>query len=79
MFNQLPAGSQVSLLSKQGIALAQREHKGYVITLYALNNYFVELWKKHDFEIIGTFHKSVNSMAILEPYMDSIDLQNFLK
>lgn len=74
LFNQLPAWSQVDVLNKNGTILAQRQHKDYTITLFHLNNYFVELWQKHGLEIIGTFHESVNPLAILEPYTESIHL-----
>ncbi len=74
LFNQLPAWSQVDVLNKNGTILAQRHHKDYTITLFHLNNYFVELWQKHGLEIIGTFHESVNPLTILEPYTESIHL-----
>lgn len=78
MFNRLPAESQVDVLHQKGTVLAQRHHKSYVITLYSLNNYFVELWTKEGIEIIGSFHRSVSSMAILEPYMDTLNIMDFL-
>jgi hypothetical protein len=74
LFNQLPAWSQINVLNKKGTVVAQRQHKEYTITLYYLNNYFVELWEKQNLEIIGAFHKSVSPLAILEPYTDTIHL-----
>jgi hypothetical protein len=79
MFNRLPAGSQVEVLAKKGTVLAQREHKEWTITLFSLNNYFVELWEKKGLELIGTFHKTVQPLAILEPYMDDIEIQDFFE
>lgn len=78
MFNRLPSGSQVDVLVKKGTVVARRHYKDWTITLYFLNNYFVELWVKQDLEIIGTFHKSVNPLAIMEPYTDIIELPAFL-
>ena len=78
MFNRLPAGSKVEILATKGIILAKRQHLDYCITLFSLNNYFVELWKKEGMEIIGTFHSTVEAMAILEPYLDTLDLGTLL-
>ena len=78
MFNRLPVESQVDVLTKKGTAVAQRQHKQYTITLYSLDNYFVELWEKEGIEIIGTFHKTVNALTILEPYLDQMDTENLL-
>lgn len=78
MFHKLPSWSQVEVLAKNGTVLAQRRHKEWAITLYSLNNYFVELWVKKELEVVGSFHKSANPLAILEPYMDTIDVQDFL-
>jgi len=74
MFNRLPAGSQVAVLGKEGTVVAKRLHKGYNITLYSINNYFVELWRKENFEIIGSFHRSVSPLTILEPYLDVLEV-----
>ena len=76
LFNRLPSWSQVEVLTTKGTVVAHRNHKDWVITLYNLNNFFVELWVKPDLEIIGSFHSSVNAMKILEPYMEDIELQD---
>ncbi len=78
LFHYLPLRNQVELLTRQGTALAQRNHKGWSITLYELNNYFVERWEKSGLEIIGTFKKSASPLSILEPYIDNMEVQSFL-
>jgi hypothetical protein len=77
LFNQLPTWSQVDVLTKKGIKVAHRNHKDWEITLYSLNNFFVELWVKPNLEIIGSFHQTVNPLTIFEPYTESIHLQDF--
>ena len=77
LFNRLPSWSQVEVLTKKGTVMARRNHKEWSITLYSLNNYFVELWVKQDLEIVGSFHNSVNPLEILEPYMKDIQLPDF--
>jgi hypothetical protein len=79
MFEKLPAWSQVAVLAEKGTVLAHRRHKEWAITLYSLNNYFVERWVKQEWDIVGSFHKSASPLAILEPYMETIDLQRFLE
>lgn len=79
IFNRLPTWSQVETLTKEGTALVQRKHHNWEITLYSLHNYFVELWTKDGLEIIGSFYQAANPMAILEPYTDHIEIQNFLE
>ncbi|PSR56762.1 hypothetical protein AHMF7605_26330 [Adhaeribacter arboris] len=78
LFQHLPLSNQVELVTRQGTALAQRNHKGWNITLYELNNYFVERWEKSGLEIMGTFKKSASHLAILEPYIDHLEVQPFL-
>ncbi|KAA5541147.1 hypothetical protein [Adhaeribacter rhizoryzae] len=77
LFNRLPSWSQVEVLTNKGTVVAQRNHKDWHITLYTLNNFFVELWEKPNLEIIGSFHSSVNPMAILEPYTQDIQIEDF--
>lgn len=76
LFNQLPTWSQVEVLTKTGTIVAQRNHNGWTITLYSLDNYFVELWIKQDLEVVGSFHRSADPMEILEPYMQHIRLSD---
>lgn len=78
MFHRLPQGSQADALAQQGTLLAQRNHKGWEITLYSLNNYYVELWAKAGLQIVGSFHKTAQPMEVLEPYLETIDYQRLL-
>ena len=77
MFNRLPTWSQVEVLAKQGTVVAQRHHKNWTITLFSMNEYFVELWANQQLEIIGSFHKTAKSLDILEPYMDYLEVPDF--
>jgi len=74
MFNRLPTWSQVEVLDKQGAVVAQRQHKDWTITLFSLNEYFVELWANQHLEVIGSFHKTVKPLDILEPYIDYLNI-----
>ncbi|WP_439883259.1 hypothetical protein ACSX1A_08805 [Pontibacter sp. MBLB2868] len=78
MFERLPFRSQTESLAKDGIILAQRKYNGWEVTLYTLNGQFVELWTGKDAQVISTFKKSASAVAVLEPYLDEIDVQEFL-
>jgi len=74
MFNRLPTWSQVEVLAKQGTVVAQRQHNDWTITLYVINDYFVERWVKQQLEIVGSFHQSAKPLDILEPYIDYLEV-----
>jgi len=78
LFQGLPAWSQTEVLINKGTIVAQRQHQGWSITLYSLHNFFVERWVKNTIDITGTFHQSANILEILEPYLDNIQIQDFI-
>jgi hypothetical protein len=77
-FERLPLRSQTETLARDGIVLAQRKHNDWVVTLYTLHNVFVERWTGKEAEVISTFKRSANAVAVLEPYIAEIDVQDFL-
>ena len=78
MFERLPFRSQAESLAKDGTVLAQRKYNNWEVTLYSLNGIFVELWAGKEAQVISTFKKSANAVAVLDPYIDDIDVQDFL-
>jgi hypothetical protein len=76
MFNRLPSWSQVEVLTQTGTVVAQRHHNGWAITLYSLNNYFVERWARQELEIVCSFQRAANPLDIMEPYMQDIQWQD---
>ncbi|GAB3204086.1 hypothetical protein ABID22_004016 [Pontibacter aydingkolensis] len=74
MFERLPFRSQEEALAKGGTMLAQRKHNVWTVTLYFLNNSFVELWSGETVQVYSTFKKSANVVDILEPYADEVDV-----
>ncbi|MFD2247798.1 hypothetical protein [Pontibacter ruber] len=78
MFERLPLRSQTDALARDGIILARRRYNNWTVTLYTLNNAFVELWTGKEIEVVSTFKKSANAVAILEPYVADMDVQDFL-
>lgn len=78
LFERLPFRSQAEALAKDGIVLAQRNYNNYTVTLYSLHNNLVELWSGEKAQVITTFKGSANPVAILESYVDKIDIQDFI-
>jgi len=75
MFERLPFRSQAEFLAKDGTILAQRNYNNWTVTLYALHHSFVEVWTGNEVQVISTFKDSANAVAILEPYIDAIDVE----
>ncbi|QNF31531.1 hypothetical protein HUW51_01865 [Adhaeribacter swui] len=75
LFYQLPLRNQVELLNRQGTAVAHRCHKGWNITLYAINNNFVERWEKNGLDIVASFKAETSAVTILEPYLDKLEVE----
>jgi hypothetical protein len=78
MFERLPLRSQAETLAKEGTILAQRQFKSWTVTLYTLNHVFVEVWTGQEAQVISTFRKSANALAVLEPYVEGLDVQRML-
>ncbi|TXK46472.1 hypothetical protein FVR03_10745 [Pontibacter qinzhouensis] len=78
MFERLPLRSQTESLAKDGIVLGRRQYKEWQVTLYSLNGVFVELWAGKAAQVISTFKKSANAVAVVDPYIEQVDFQDFL-
>lgn len=79
LFRKLPHWSQVAELNRNGILLAERHLPDWKISLYIFDNYFVEVWSGRGVEIPATFRKTAKAVAILEPYLDNLEVRNFLE
>lgn len=79
MFERLPFRSQEEAIARDGTLIAQRHHKGWTVTLFALHHTFVELWSGRDAEVFSTFKKSARAVDVLEPYLEGMDIQDYLK
>jgi hypothetical protein len=71
-FERMPLRSQTETLARDGIVLAQRQVNNWTVTLYHLNNAYVEVWAGQEAQVISTFRKTASAMAVLKPYMDEM-------
>lgn len=78
MFERLPFRSQREALKEGGTLIAQRQVGDYTITLYTLDHVFVEVWTGKEAEVVSTFKKSAGAIAVLEPYLDEVDIQHLM-
>ncbi|GAA4424915.1 hypothetical protein GCM10023188_05310 [Pontibacter saemangeumensis] len=78
MFQRLPSWSQAEVLAKEGTVLAKRQHLEWSVSLYSLNNRFVELWEKEGLQITTSFRKDATALAIVEPYLEYVDVQHLM-
>jgi hypothetical protein len=78
LFQRLPSWSQIEVLTRTGTLLAQREHRDWTITLYTFQHHFVEVWSRAELEIVTSFQRNVNALAILEPYTEQLEVEDLL-
>jgi len=78
MFERLPFRSQAEVIARDGTLLAQRKYKQWHVSLYAVNNTFVELWAGEEVQVYSTFKHSANAATILEPYVEEVDVRDGL-
>ena len=79
LFERLPFRSQAEAIAKDGTLLAQRNYNKWTVTLYELNNSFVELWNGEQVQVYSTFKQSANKVAIFEPYIDHVEVNDILR
>ena len=78
LFERLPSWSQIDVLRKSGTLLARRKHLDWTITLYSFQHQFVEVWRRDGLELVTSFQAQVNTVAILEPYTDHLEIGDML-
>lgn len=76
-FKLLPVPQQAGLLCKSGVYLAERTEGIFFIALYALHDYYVEVYYRlRDSEVVMLI--SFYDTALLGPYLKKIKLDSLL-
>ncbi|MCC2546776.1 hypothetical protein LJY25_10005 [Hymenobacter sp. BT175] len=75
-FKQLPMGQQARCLHQTGHLLAERGQDSFRLTLYALSDFYAEVWRVRDEEHILFIHLFQHP-AGLAGYLDRIRLPEF--
>ncbi len=72
LFERLPFRNQAEAIVRDGNLLARRNYNNWQVTLYEYNNTFVELWQGAHAQVFSTFKSSANKVAIFEPYLQAV-------
>ncbi len=64
---------QVEALLERGIFLTERLYKNFIIFLYQLDNFYVEVYHNLKYNVMQGI-RSFEDEEALEPYLDSIDI-----
>ena len=72
-FTHLDETQQAEALLARGIFLTERLYKNFIIFLYQLDNFYVEVYHNLKFNVMQGM-RSFEDDEALEPYLDSIDI-----
>jgi hypothetical protein len=72
-FTHLSETQQAEALLSRGIFLTERLYKNFIIFLYQLDNFYVEVYHNLKFNVMQGM-RSFEDDEALEPYLDSIDI-----
>jgi len=73
-FNALADPEKAQAVLEHGTNLKTRKDEGFIVNLYSLSNFYVEVWYDEDSNRIDRI-RSFNSIDQLGPYIDDIDLE----
>jgi hypothetical protein len=77
-FITLPLPLQKALVKQKGTFLCERTSKNFVVYLFELDAFYVEVFYDRDKARIVWIH-TFHNLNLLEPYLAAIDLSNLLK
>ncbi|UOQ52580.1 hypothetical protein [Hymenobacter cellulosivorans] len=72
-FKQLPMGQQADVLRRSGHFLSDRRQDSFELQLYALGDFYAEVWRGKGEEHILFIHLFQDSHNLM-PYLESIRL-----
>ena len=78
VFNRLPKEKQHKLVAKEGVMLRERRTPNFIIFLYGLEGFYVELFFHRNSGTFATI-KSFDNMDELSPYLEEIDVSQLIQ
>jgi hypothetical protein len=76
-YKALRQDEQTSLLCKAGVSIAERKVGPYLIVLFQVDGFYVEVfYDKHSYQMLKLM--SFYNTNLLEPYLSEIDISGFL-
>lgn len=76
-YKQLEPDEQTSFLSRKGVSVAERQVGPYLIVLYQVEGFYVEVFYNKDNYQMAKLVSFYNTM-LLEPYLAQIDIKSLL-
>lgn len=76
-FQQLSLDEQHKIVSNEGVMLRERLTHSFLIFLYGLDGFYIELFFHKKSGVFATL-KPFNNLDELSPYLDDIDLNKLL-
>lgn len=73
-FNILEENEKANIVWRKGVLLGERTDRYYTISLYQLNDFYVEVFRHNHFNVITRF-KSFSNTNQLAPYLEEISLE----
>ena len=77
-FNVLTDFEKTQVVLENDTNLKTRKEEGYIVNLYSLPDFYVEVWYDEESNRINKI-RSLKSIDQLGPYIDGIDLGQVLK
>ncbi|MDN5202902.1 hypothetical protein QQ008_16040 [Fulvivirgaceae bacterium BMA10] len=74
-FRKLTIDQQTLLVKKRGSYLSIRESNSFLINLYFIDDFFVELWYSSNGISVNQI-RSFRKLKYLEPYLNTIDISD---
>ena len=77
-FKTLKRQVQIDIILEKGVHLCDRTERGYLIFLYQIDYFYVELWYSKKKKYIAELF-AFGSTEHLEPYLPSINISGLLQ
>ena len=75
-FENLNKSERYKILKNQGVFLASRRFESYVVSLFSINDFYVELWKRIGLNYVD-YVEIVKEQKKIDSYLDNLDLPDF--
>ena len=72
-FSLLPETIQTEILLEKGVFIAERLYKNFIIFLYQVDQFYVELYHNLRFNVIQGM-RSFEDQEALDPFLQEIDI-----
>ena len=76
-FEAIEVSRQVGILYRHGVYIGKQKRSGHVVLLYQLDHFYVEVIYSRYRRHISSL-RCTNSISILDPYLEQIDVEQLV-